>query len=67
VSGMIINQLSLEALVREAMASGFVHLAEGIALGQVEPGAQLTLALADFPARFLKIRTDLVEALEDPV
>lgn len=65
--GVIINQLSLEGLVREAMASGFVYLSERIAAGQVGRAELPTLALGDFPAGFLRIRTDLVEALEDPV
>lgn len=56
---------ALEDLVREAMGSGVACFTDKVRAGQVDSSAPLTHAFGDFPAEFLRIRTDLVDAVRD--
>lgn len=54
---------ALEELIRQAMGSGFVCIAERAAKGEIDLNGPVTDALGDFPAEFIRIRTDLVDAV----
>jgi len=54
---------ALEELVRQAMGSGVVCFTDKLRDGQVDPSAPMSDAFGDFPAKFLEIRTDLVDAV----
>ena len=54
---------ALEELVRQAMASGAVCFCERVGKGEVDLSAPRTHSLGDFPAEFIKIRTDLIDDL----
>lgn len=61
-----IDQAALVNLVRSAMASGAMCFMEKARDGLVDPLAPLaplTDAFGEFPAEFLRIRVDLVDAL----
>lgn len=61
----MINEAALISLVREAMASGVVCFTEKASAGELDPTTPLIHAFGDFPAEFVRIRRDLLGALED--
>lgn len=61
-----INETALIELVRAAMGSGVACFTDRAREGKVNMAAPLTDAFGDFPAEFLRIRTDLVDALLAP-
>lgn len=58
-----INHDALVELVRQAMGSGAVVFCEKAGRGEMDMAAPVTEAFGDFPAEFLRIRPDLVDAL----
>lgn len=54
---------ALEELVRQAMGSGVVCFTDRVRHGDVDSSAPITEAFGTFPAEFLDIRSDLVDAV----
>lgn len=60
-----LNREALVELVRQAMGAGVACFTDRVRDGLVDMQTPLTDAFGDFPAEFLRIRTDLVDALTE--